>query len=81
MSNEQQPYEDGLYGRNKNQNRNETETKRNETRRTVCVCDVRPEVLLQVGVLVVVDAHEPVTRPLSQVLHQARLTARRGTLQ
>ena len=55
--------------------------KRNETRRTVCVCDVRPEVLLQVGVLVVVDAHEPVTRPLSQVLHEARLTARRGTLQ
>ena len=45
------------------------------------VRDVRPEILLQIRVLVIVDAHEPVPRALRQVLHQTRLAAGRGSLE
>lgn len=49
--------------------------------RTFLVRDVRPEILLQIRVLVIVDAHEPVPRALRQILHQTRLPAGRGTLE
>jgi len=49
--------------------------------RTVFIRDVRPEVLLQIRVLVVVDSDEPVPRLLREVLHEARLPAARRALE
>ena len=44
------------------------------------VADVAAQVLLQVGLLVVVDAHEAVPRARRQLRHQRRLAAGRGPL-
>ena len=49
--------------------------------RTVFIRDVRPEVLLQIRVLVVVDSDEPVPRLLREVLHEAGLPAARRALE
>ena len=48
--------------------------------RTLRVRDVAPQVLLQIGVLVVVDADESVTRALGELLHQRGFAGRRGPL-
>ena len=49
--------------------------------RTVFIRDVRPEVLLQIRVLVIVDSDEPVPRLLREVLHEAGLPAARRALE
>ena len=48
--------------------------------RTLGVGDVAPQVLLQISVLVVVDADESVTRACREVLNQRGFAGRRGPL-
>jgi len=81
MSNEQSPRGRVGRGRFAKTEREERDSSDTLPRRTVLVRDVRPQVLLQVRVLVVVYPHEPMPGPLREVLHETGLPARRRPLQ